>query len=343
MPVDIGYKIEKIKMPNVTVLMACYNASGYLSEAVKSILAQTYSDYEFIIVNDGSTDSTLDMVKGYAAQDGRIVVISKNNTGLPDSLNKGLGVAKGNWIARLDADDIALPNRLARQIAYVEEYPSTVLVGTGCTLIDVLGQASRNYQYPIRHDLLVRQIRNGGSPFPHSSAFFRRETAIQLGGYNRRFVRSQDVDLWLRLSDVGKIACLPESLVQIRRHDANISDHNSGPTQTIMGMAARVCSFIRSMGKSPPSQDDDVVWNRFIEWLSERLGKESYCETRRQWSNLRQQHLSYVKQGRKLQGAFKLAAKLLFSGCVFQIIHSRILDSRLPLRLAQDWTRIYPN
>ena len=320
--------------------MSCYNASQYLPEAIASTLRQTYSDYEFILINDGSTDDTLGIIKRYAKQDHRIIVIDKGNTGLVHSLNVGLDVARGEWIARLDADDISLPDRFEKQLAFLDNSHSVVLVGAGCTLIDEHGTLGPNYHYPSKHNLLVNQICRYGSPFPHSSAMFHRQTAMSLSGYNPRFVRSQDADLWLRLSEFGEIACLFDPLVKIRKHTSNISNYESGSLPMIMGMAARICHLIRSKGAKDPSQDNDAAWNQFVEWLTGQIEQESCFEARRQWSNMRHDFYSSIPLDGKLRAALTLTRRLLTSGHVCQIIKNRLFSSNLHLLLANEWTQV---
>ena len=201
--------------PTITVLMSCYNASKFLNEAIESVLAQTFTDFEFIVIDDGSTDDTLALLRRYAVRDARIVLLEKSNTGLTDSLIQAMALAQGPWLARLDADDRAAPDRLDKQMSFLERHPEVVLLGTGCRLIDATGKPGRAYTYPAHHAALLAQLTGCRSSFPHSSAVFHRQTALDVGGYNRRFRHSQDVDLWLRLSRAGTIACLPEPLVAI--------------------------------------------------------------------------------------------------------------------------------
>ena len=325
----------------ISVIMSCYNASRYLPEAIESILKQTHSDYEFIIVNDGSTDGTFDILGRYASEDDRIRVVNKENTGLADSLNCGLRVAQGEWIARQDADDISLPDRFVKQVAFLEGFPSVILVGSGCTLIDERGTPSGDYQYPTRHSLLVGQICGGESPFPHSSAMFHRQTAVRIGGYNPRFIRCQDVDLWLRFSRVAEIASLPVPLVQIRKHAAGISNHNSGSTSMIMGMAARMCHLLRSNRACDPSQRSDAVWKEFLDWLFARMDKNRYCQLDREWSNIRQNCYAAVQSGDRLRGALELARGLLASGHVCRILRHKVSRSSLPSQLANEWIQVH--
>lgn len=320
---------------SVSVLMSCYNASRYLSEAMESILSQTYGDYEFIVVNDGSIDGTLEIVHAYAQRDRRIRILDKANTGLADSLNAGMRMARAEWIARQDADDISLPDRFARQVAFLRGYSSVVLLGTGCTLIDEHGRPGRDYQYPAGHDALVAQICSGGSPFPHASAVFHRQTAMGLGGYSPRFTRSQDIDMWLRLSCNGDITCIPEPLVKIRKHSSNISNHNGGQTSAVMGMAARVCHFLRMKEMSDPSQGTDAgQWSAFLEWLALRLEQSGHLEQRYEWTRLR---YLYSSSPNKAVGACRLLKGLATSRCGLQVIHKKCFRSDLPARLAEEW------
>ncbi len=331
-------------MVKVTVLMSCYNASTYVSEAIESVLKQTYSDYEFLLVNDGSTDGTASIIKGYAAQDERIAVLDKENTGLADSLNEGLGMARGEWIARLDADDVALPDRLARQMSFVQQNKAVVLLGTACIIIDASGRETGRYCYPTDHDSLLRQLITHGRPFPHSSAMFRRERVLGIGGYNRRFIRSQDYDLWLRLSEAGTIACLPEALVKIRKHPSGISNDKRGSTALTMGMAATVCYFIRGRGAADPSRGaDDRVWERFLHWLAERMEREPSFESYRQWLNFRRDFSLSSESVGRVNALLRLAGGLLTSGHACRILGNGLQRPNFHPRLAEEWLRTQAN
>jgi len=323
-------------------MMSCYNASQYLSEAIESILQQTYSDYEFLLINDGSTDGTLDILRTYASEDKRIVVVDKKNTGLADSLNVGLKAARGKWIARLDADDIALPERLAQQMAFVHWDPSVILLGTACVLIDQSGGAIGRYRYPAGHHSLVTQMEKHGSPFPHSSVLFHKETVIRIGGYNGRFVPfCEDVDLWLRLSRIGVIACLPQVLVKIRKHGSNITSRSSMASRTVMATAVNVCHFLRAKGVIDPSQKHAGTWKEFLTWLTQRLDHESYLESCCQWSRMTQDFSLSVASGRRLCASLQLVGGLLRSGCACDIIARRLFGSNLPAQLADEWIQAH--
>jgi glycosyltransferase involved in cell wall biosynthesis len=251
--------------------MAVYNGQAYLEDAVESVLRQSFRDYEYLVVDDGSTDNTPSILKRYQESDSRIKLISKTNTGLADSLNVGLNVSCGEWVARLDADDIAEPDRLERQFAFVRRYPQTVLVGGAALEIDAEGHPLRVKTYPGEHHALVRNLECLKAFFPHSASFYRLQTVRDIGGYNRRFVRSQDYDLWLRLCRRGQIACLKDVVVRLRRHSVSLSNTQAGDLQFVMGIAALVCYFFRIREIADPAQMDQRSWGHFIAWLDREL------------------------------------------------------------------------
>ncbi len=323
-------------MPVITVLMSCYNASAYLAEAIESVLSQTYNDYEFVAVNDGSTDNTLDILRKYASKDGRIRVLDKSNTGLADSLNFGIDAAQGRWIARIDADDVITPDRLARQLSFVKSHRSVVLLGAGCTLVDANGSRIRDYRYPRKHCSLVTHMAFGGASFPHSSAFFRKEAAIGIGRYNTRFARRQDLDLWLRLSQVGEIASVPELLVKKREHPAGIS--NDSMLTISLGLGARACHFIRTKGIPDPSwASDETTWKRFMNWLTRQMEKDAYIEFQRRWFGIRREFQTSLLFRGTLRTMLMLGWRVWSSGYASRIIREKFVGTRLPSRLADQW------
>lgn len=135
---DINYRA-----PKVSVIMPCFNATDFVAESIESVLNQTFTDFELILIDDGSTDATLGILKQYAAKDNRIVVIEKENTGPADSRNWGIRVSKGDWIAILDSDDIAMPTRLELQLAYVVNDPNLVALGSDSISINSSGHVGK--------------------------------------------------------------------------------------------------------------------------------------------------------------------------------------------------------
>jgi len=210
-------------MPKVSVVMSVYNGERYLREAVESILNQTFTDFEFIIIDDGSTDSTWQILTAYAMRDPRIVLIrNEKNVGLTKSLNKGLALARGEYIARQDADDVSLPQRLERQVAFLDNHAEFALVGCRPLLIDKAGNTSSIKQVPtdwnvLRAALLIENV------LCHGSVVLRRVCLETVGFYREFFRAAQDYDLWLRIIEQYPVANLAEPLYRLREHPGSVN------------------------------------------------------------------------------------------------------------------------
>lgn len=206
-------------VPRVTVLMSVYNGEAYLRQAIDSILNQTYQDFEFLIVNDGSTDSSRDIILSY--KDPRIRMIdNQHNMGLTKSLNRGLEKAKGKFIARMDADDISLPDRFSKQISFLEQHPEVGVLGTWLESIDINGETASIWKMPVSHSLIVWTLQFNNY-LMHPTVMMRRDLVKRAGGYNL-IGPSQDYDLWCRLAKQTRMANLPEPLVRHRLHESSI-------------------------------------------------------------------------------------------------------------------------
>ncbi len=217
-------KQQRHEAPKVTVLMCVYNSQTYLRQAIESILGQTYSGFEFLILNDGSTDHSPEIIDSY--DDIRIRVINNStNIGLTKSLNRGLAAAKGSFIARHDADDISHPTRLQKQVEFMELHPSVVLLGTQVRTIDKKGRPVCDHLWTkatAQCAVLLQLIFD--NPFVHSSVMFRRDVVWdQLHGYNEDFLIGQDFELWSRIAAEHNIQNLEECLVDFRRHPSAVS------------------------------------------------------------------------------------------------------------------------
>lgn len=224
-------KTEQIqtKAPKVTVLMAVYNGERFLSEAVESILAQTFRDFEFLIINDGSTDRTRYILASY--NDPRIrIVDNEQNIGLTKSLNRGLALARGEYIARQDADDRSHSSRLEKQVSFMDEHPNVVLLGTQAVTIDESGIRFRNkpMMNKATSALAIRWQLLFDSAFIHTSVMFRRRVIYDLlGGYDENLNKNQDMELWCRVAGKHEVANLPEILVEYRYTVDSISRNYS--------------------------------------------------------------------------------------------------------------------
>ena len=209
--------------PPVSVLISVLNGASWLREAIDSVLAQTFTDFELLVIDNASHDETPAILAGY--DDPRLVVVRNEATlSLAASLNRGLSLARAPLVARLDADDIAKPERLARQQAAMAAAPDLVLLGTWWDdLWD--GPAPRIEPGPATataHEALLDALA-GGNPIAHPSIMLRREAALAAGGYPEDFAYAQDYALWLRLARAGRIGVLPERLVVVRHHPGQLS------------------------------------------------------------------------------------------------------------------------
>lgn len=205
--------------------MSVYNEKeSYLKESVESILNQSFSDFEFIIIDDGSDDKNcLHTLKEFVEKDKRIRFIRNDtNLGLTKSLNKALAFAKGKYIARIDSDDIADPRRLEKQLQFMEKNPSYVLCGSWSYFTDQNGKITGEKKSPIDYEGIKKRLIFFNF-FTHSSLFFQRDIAINLGGYNKNLKKAQDYDFILKISAKHPIAIIPEFLCSNRQHSGSIS------------------------------------------------------------------------------------------------------------------------
>jgi glycosyltransferase involved in cell wall biosynthesis len=209
--------------PKISVVMSVYNGEKYLREAIESILNQTFKDFEFVIVDDRSTDKTSEIINEYFQKDNRIKVIKNDrNMGLTRSLNKAINQSSGNYIARMDADDIAIKERLEKQVDFMERNPDVVLLGTAFYEIDEYGKELSRKFFPTT-DRDIRKILIKYNPFCHASVVMRHSAFDKIGLYDESILKTQDYDLWFRLASVGKVANLSEILMKRRYDDNNIS------------------------------------------------------------------------------------------------------------------------
>jgi hypothetical protein len=211
-------------MPLVSVLMSVYNNAPTLRAALDSVLAQTFPDFEFIIIEDGSTDVSKAIIQRYP--DPRLVVIeNERNLGLTAALNVGLHRAGGAYVARMDADDVALPTRLEKQVAYLEQHPEAGILGTAAEVIDVAGNAQGVARRP-QDDLSIRWMSLLANPFLHPTVMFRRALLVEHRlQYDERFNTTQDYDLWCRLLEYTQGTNLAEPLLQYRLSHGITGEH----------------------------------------------------------------------------------------------------------------------
>lgn len=207
--------------PKVTVFMPVYNASRYLEKAIKSILAQTYRDFEFLIIDDGSTDNSVEIIASF--NDKRIrLVRNEKNIGLLEVLNEGMRLSRGEYIARMDSDDISLPTRLKKQVSFLDAHKDCAVVGSWAALIDENDKPTSvawKDRVPSEHIPIMLFFHNC---FVHPSVIIRR-ALLPTDPFHKGFTPSEDYELWLRLAKKGTLANIYEVLVQYRVHASNIS------------------------------------------------------------------------------------------------------------------------
>lgn len=211
---------RKGRDPKVSVVMATFNAREYLREAIESILNQTFKDFEFLIIDDGSTDDTVEIIKSYS--DPRIVFHQRTHQGLISTLNYGIKVAEGEYVARMDADDISEPKRFELEVKFLDGHPDHALVGTTTQVIDTAGRTITVSVEPLRHSdlvlgLLVRNV------FAHGSVMIRRHALTKVGGYSSDAIHAEDYDLWTRIAQYYKVANLPQPLFKWRLNPCGVS------------------------------------------------------------------------------------------------------------------------
>lgn len=206
--------------PRVSVILSVRDGERWVPQAVESVLGQTFADFEFVVVDDGSTDRTGEILDAY--RDPRVRVVHQARAGLTSSLNRATRLTRAPLVARMDADDVALPERFERQIAFLDAHPDVGLLGTGCHEIASSGEVVRTL-VPPADDAAIRRALIRANPFIHSSVVFRREAVERVGAYDERLPVAQDYDLWMRMSRVTRLANLPEPLVLRRLTPGRVS------------------------------------------------------------------------------------------------------------------------
>lgn len=242
--------------PRVSVLMAAYNAAPYVQAAVDSILAQSFTDFELIVIEDGSSDDTPAILAQCAQRDARVRILNLPHVGLSTALNRGLELARGGLVARMDADDIARPARLAKQVAFMDQHPGVGLCGTWGEL---LGPRSRIiWRYAVSDaELRCRQLFE--TALLHSSVMMRPALVRAAGGYNPAYRAAEDFDLWVRLAEHTRMANLPEPLLLYRRHAAQVTQANRGANSLGVQETGSIrLRGLRRLGLEPSADEFDL-------------------------------------------------------------------------------------
>ncbi len=240
--------------PALCVAMSVYNGERFLAPAIESILGQTFTNFEFLILDDGSSDATPNIIQRYAAQDNRIRPIIRDNRGLIVSLNQLLAEARAPIIARMDADDMSRADRFEKQMAFLEANPDHGIVGSWSEDIDAHDEPwlVEAPEHPLKHEEFLHNIRFGGPLLCHPVVMFRTDIVRQAGGYHAAFKHCEDHDLWLRLSSITKMANIPERLIRYRHYPEQVSKRHA--TEQQIGAAVAYEAWrVRDGGHDDPT------------------------------------------------------------------------------------------
>lgn len=222
--------------PRISVLIPVRNGGDYVDAAIASIRRQTFSDIEIVVVDDHSTDGTPAVLERHAMEDRRVRVLPATGAGIVDALNLALSEARGDLVARMDADDLSEPDRLGRQVAEMDARPDLVLLGTGAVVMDAQGRVGAVIAVETHPARLVERL-PVENPFLHPTVVMRRRAVEAAGGYRRQFALAEDYDLWTRLARQGVVANMPDALLGLRRHPGQSSRRHRMEQRAVYALA----------------------------------------------------------------------------------------------------------
>ncbi|MEP7222609.1 MAG: glycosyltransferase [Novosphingobium sp.] len=258
-------------LPAISVAMSVYNCERYLAAAIESILGQTFGDFEFLILNDGSSDGSAAIIDRYAQGDARIRPIHRENRGLIASLNQLLAEARAPVVARMDGDDVAYPQRFAKQYAFLAENPDFGVVSSWTDDINGDGEliTAGGAGHPSDYQGFLAALPHS-TPICHPATMYRRDLVLAVGGYHQAYRHCEDYDLWCRLADVTKLCSLPERLMQYRRTESQVSNRHIVEQQTNAAIAYQAWMERRagrpdptaSLAEMPPIEALDALFGR---------------------------------------------------------------------------------
>ncbi len=249
--------------PAISVVMPVHNGQAFLDEAIRSIRAQTLGDFEFIIVDDGSSDRTPEILQRHAAEDPRILIIEQAPAGVTEALNHGIESASGSLIARMDADDVAKPWRLGRQVEALSQFPAAAVIGSNYEVIDRTGRVQRSVSLPTDPEQ-IREALSQRNCIAHPTVLMRRDAVLAVGGYRRAFLRCEDYDLWLRLGERYDLLNVDEPLIWYREHPAQLT-WGHVEQRILSELAARASARCRRAGQADPADGIDTI-TRYHLW-----------------------------------------------------------------------------
>jgi len=263
LPTDDANQSETVSpagdVPEVSIVLPVYNSQRYLAETIESALSQTFTNFELVAVDDESTDDSSDILKRYADADSRVRILQRSHGGIVAARNEGMAAARGEFIAAMDHDDVMLPERLALQVAFLRAHPDCVAVGGAGLLIDPEGDPLIERHHPTEPDEIEAELFAGRNPIIQPCVMIRRESVAAIGGYREQCNFAEDYDLFLRLSDLGRLANLPQVLIQYRQHMSRAS-HGHYQEQNHVLVAALQEAYKRR-GRSDFTAPTEFSWH----------------------------------------------------------------------------------
>jgi len=278
-----------VQPPRISVLMPVWNGAAFLAAAVDSVLAQTFTDFELLVIDDGSTDRTPEILGAYA--DPRLRVLRLEHAGIVVALNHGLAQARAEWVARLDADDLSEPQRLERQWQAVSRQPKAVLCHSAVTFFGSETNPASPARLPRSRSFMALQLCRR-CPITHSTVLFKKTAALTAGSYRREERHAEDFSLWGRLLEQGEFIALPEKLVRLRLHSQSVSRQNLEIQQTLTRkIGIRHCQMFLRLNETeavrahalllaPPREHSWQDWWWFLTHCVSRLrwwSPETFC------------------------------------------------------------------
>ena len=261
--------------PRLSVLMPMRDAAAYLREAIESILAQSFGDFEFLIFDDGSRDDSCAIVECYAHADPRVRLHRGSPVGYAVWLREGILRARAELVARMDADDVSHPERFARQLAYMEAHSECVALGADVLLVDPERRPIRLHRVPREHEAIERALWIAAGPMPHPVVMLRRRAVIAAGNYRTDQLWAEDLELFLRMAEVGRMANLPEVLLEWRRHPRAVGSEQrreQRKTQNRILAAARRRRGLPDTQPVLPDLPNASVEDLWHDWARAALG-----------------------------------------------------------------------
>ena len=251
--------------PRVSVVLPVFNAEPYLGDAVESLLGQTLRDFELIVIDDGSTDGSRGILEGFAARDNRVRLVVRENRGLAATLNEGIQRTGADSVAIMNADDVALPERLAKQADFLDAYPGIAAVGSQIRLMRHDGRLGPTTSLPTSPAQVCTFLRKA-SPLAHPVVMFRRQAVLAVGGYRPQMEPAEDYDLWLRLAEHHDLANLPDVLLYYRLHACQATAQGFEAVG-IATLTAQASARARHTGVQDPVETQDRINLYFAESL----------------------------------------------------------------------------